>query len=50
MLTVLPIQSKDEQRALCQACGIEFIENALNSDAKTAARAQLCIDSHFYGL
>lgn len=28
----------------------EFIENALNSDAKTAARAQLCIDSHFYGL
>ena len=28
----------------------EFIENALNSDAKTAASAQLCIDSHFYGL
>lgn len=28
----------------------EFIENALNADAKTAARAQLCIDSHFYGL
>lgn len=28
----------------------EFIENALNSDAKTAGRARLCIDSHFYGL
>lgn len=28
----------------------EFIENSLNADAKTAGRAQLCIDSHFYGL
>ena len=28
----------------------EFIENSLNSDEKTAKRAQLCIDSHFYGL
>ncbi|MBO5479213.1 MAG: orotate phosphoribosyltransferase [Clostridia bacterium] len=28
----------------------EFIEDALHSDAKTAGRAQLCIDSHFYGL
>lgn len=28
----------------------DFIENALHSDEKTAGRAQLCIDSHFYGL
>lgn len=28
----------------------EFIENALHSDARTAGRAKLCIDSHFYGL
>ena len=28
MLTVLPIQSKDEQRELCQLCGVDFIENA----------------------
>ena len=28
----------------------DFIENALHSDAKTAGRAQLCIDNHFYGL
>lgn len=28
----------------------EFIENALHSDAKTAGRAKLCIDNHFYGL
>ena len=28
----------------------EFIENSLNADAKTAGRAQLCIDNHFYGL
>ena len=28
----------------------EFIQNALNADEKTAKRAQLCIDSHFYGL
>ena len=28
MLTVLPIQSKDEQRELCSVCGIDFIENA----------------------
>lgn len=28
----------------------EFIENALHADAKTAGRAKLCIDSHFYGL
>lgn len=26
----------------------EFLENALNSDEKTAKRAQLCIDSKFY--
>ena len=28
MLTVLPIQSKDEQKELCCICGIDFIENA----------------------
>lgn len=28
----------------------EFIEEALHADSKTAGRAQLCIDSHFYGL
>ncbi|MBQ7788758.1 MAG: hypothetical protein IJ398_03795 [Clostridia bacterium] len=28
MLTVLPIQSKDEQRELCQICGVEY-----NADA-----------------
>ena len=28
----------------------DFIENALHADAKTAGRAQLCLDSHFYGL
>lgn len=28
----------------------EFLENALNSDAKTAGRAKLCIDSNLYGL
>lgn len=28
----------------------EFIQNALNADEKTAKRARLCIDSHFYGL
>lgn len=28
----------------------EFIENSLHADTKTAGRAKLCIDSHFYGL
>lgn len=28
----------------------DFIENALHADAKTAGRAKLCLDSHFYGL
>lgn len=28
MLTVLPIQSKDEQRELCNTCSVDFIENA----------------------
>ncbi|MCL2383605.1 MAG: orotate phosphoribosyltransferase [Oscillospiraceae bacterium] len=28
----------------------EFIENALNSDEKTAMRAKLCVESGFYGL
>ena len=28
MLTVLPIQSKDEQKELCEKCGINFIPNA----------------------
>ena len=28
----------------------EFIENALKADEKTATRAQLCVDSGFYGL
>ena len=28
----------------------DFIESALHADAKTASRAQLCLDSHFYGL
>ena len=28
MLTVLPIQSKEEQAELCTICGVEFIENA----------------------
>lgn len=28
MLTVLPIQSKDEQRELCALCNVNFIENA----------------------
>ena len=28
MLTVFPIQTKDEQKELCEICGVEFIENA----------------------
>lgn len=28
MLTVFPIQTKEEQKALCDVCGIDFIENA----------------------
>jgi orotate phosphoribosyltransferase len=28
----------------------DFIEDALHADAKTAGRAKLCVDSHFYGL
>lgn len=28
----------------------DFIENALHSDEKTAGRAKLCLDSHFYNL
>lgn len=28
----------------------DFIENALHADAKTAGRAKLCLDNHFYGL
>ena len=28
----------------------DFIEKSLQEDAKTASRAQLCIDNHFYGL
>lgn len=28
MLTVLPIQSKDEQKMLCEKCNAEFIERA----------------------
>ena len=28
MLTVLPIQSKEEQKQLCDICGVEFLENA----------------------
>ena len=28
MLTVLPIQTKDEQKDLCTKCNVEFIENA----------------------
>lgn len=28
MLTVLPIQTKEEQKELCLKCGVEFIENA----------------------
>lgn len=28
MLTVLPIQTKEEQKELCEICGVEFIENA----------------------
>ena len=41
MLTVLPIQSKDEQRELCSVCNAEFIENAF------AYRAD---DEHFIGI
>ena len=28
----------------------EFLENALNSDEKTAKRAKLCIESNLYNL
>lgn len=28
MLTVLPIQSKDTQKELCEKCGVDFIEKA----------------------
>ena len=28
MLTVLPIQTKDEQKELCALCGVEFLDNA----------------------
>ena len=28
MLTVLPIQTKDEQKELCELCGADFLENA----------------------
>ena len=28
MLTVLPIQTKDEQKELCNTCGVDFLLNA----------------------
>ena len=28
MLTVFPIQTKEEQKMLCDICGVAFIENA----------------------
>ena len=28
----------------------DFLENALNSDEKTAKRAKLCIENNFYDL
>lgn len=42
MLTVLPIQSKDEQRELCQTCGIEFIENAFAYRADDGGFIGIC--------
>ena len=42
MLTVLPIQSKDEQRELCQLCGVDFIENAFAYKANDNGFIGIC--------
>lgn len=42
MLTVLPIQSKDEQKELCSVCGIEFIEDAFAYRADDGGFIGIC--------
>ena len=42
MLTVLPIQSKDEQRELCEICGVEFLENAFAYRADDGGFIGIC--------
>lgn len=42
MLTVLPIQSKDEQKELCQKCGVDFIENAFAYKANDNGFIGIC--------
>lgn len=42
MLTVLPIQSKDEQKELCSVCGIEFLENAFAYRADDSGFIGIC--------
>ena len=42
MLTVLPIQSKDEQKELCQVCGVEFLENAFAYRADDGGFIGIC--------
>lgn len=42
MLTVLPIQSKQEQKELCSACGVDFIENAFAYRADDGGFIGIC--------
>lgn len=42
MLTVLPIQSKDEQKNLCEICGVEFIPNAFAYNASDEGFIGIC--------
>ena len=42
MLTVLPIQTKDEQRELCEACNVEFIERAFAYKANDNGFIGIC--------
>lgn len=42
MLTVLPIQTKEEQKELCEICGVEFIENAFAYKAEDNGFIGIC--------
>ena len=42
MLTVLPIQTKEEQKELCSACGVEFLENAFAYRADDGGFIGIC--------
>lgn len=42
MLTVLPIQSKDEQKELCTLCGVTYLENAFAYRADDGCFIGIC--------